>query len=301
MASEFYPLTQKEGASYGWRRLYLMKPTELFNHEEALAVRLAAGIAMAREAGLLARQAFERMTPEQIRFKGPQDFLTATDLAVEQFLRESIVRQFPEDAILGEELGGGIGEQTWVMDPIDGTANFARGIPHFCIVLAFVSQQQTRFGIIYDPIHDEMYVARQGGGATCNGKPLRVAPTQHFTAANIELGWSLRRSNADYLQTLHRLLAAGGNVRRSACGALALAYVACGRTDGYIELHMNPWDCLAGLLLVQEAGGITTDLTADADWPQGGAVLAAVPLFADVMAAAAGLCLEKPELTRKAV
>lgn len=278
-----------------------MKSTEWFKHEEALAARLAAGIAMVREAGLLARQAFERMTAEQIRFKGPQDFLTATDLAVERFLRESVVRQFPADCILGEEFGGDIGEQTWVMDPIDGTANFARGIPHFCIVLAFVSQQQTRFGIIYDPMHDEMYVARQGGGATCNGETIRVAPTRLFTAATIELGWSQRRSNADYLQTLDRLLDAGGNVRRSACGALALAYVACGRTDGYIELHMNPWDCLAGLLLVQEAGGITTDLTADADWPLGGPVLASVALFADVMAAAAGLQLKQPELIRKAV
>lgn len=111
------------------------------------------------------------MTPEQIGYKGPQDFLTATDLAIERLLRESITRQFPDDALLGEEQGGSIGDDTWVMDPIDGTANFARGIPHFCVVLAFVSQQQTRFGIIYDPIHDELFVARQGLGATLNGVP----------------------------------------------------------------------------------------------------------------------------------
>jgi len=278
-----------------------MKPTELFNHEEALSVRLAAGIAMVREAGQLARQAFSAMTPEQIGYKGPQDFLTATDLAVERLLRESIIHQFPDDALLGEEQGGRIGEHTWVMDPIDGTANFARGIPHFCVVLAFVSQQQTRFGIIYDPIHDELFVARQGLGATLNGVPLRVAATVDFSIANLELGWNARRPTSLYLQTLSELLALGGNVRRSACGALALAYVACGRTDGYVELHMNPWDCLAGLLLVREAGGITNELTTGADWQLGGPVLAVVPAFAEMMAAAAGLNLEQPELTRKAV
>lgn len=256
---------------------------------------------MVREAGQLARQAFATMTPEQIGYKGPQDFLTATDLAIERLLRESITRQFPDDALLGEEQGGSIGDDTWVMDPIDGTANFARGIPHFCVVLAFVSQQQTRFGIIYDPIHDELFVARQGLGATLNGVPLRVATTADFSVANLELGWNARRPTSLYLQTLSELLDLGGNVRRSACGALALAYVACGRTDGYIELHMNPWDCLAGLLLVREAGGVTTDLTAKADWPLGGTVLAAVPVFAEMMSAAAGLTLEQPELTRKAV
>ena len=270
-------------------------------YEDALSARLEAGIAMVREAGQLARQAFATMTPEQIGYKGPQDFLTATDLAVERLLRESIIRQFPDDALLGEEQGGSIGDDTWVVDPIDGTANFACGIPHFCVVVAFVSQQQTRFGIIYDPIHDELFVARQGLGATLNGIPLRVASTADFSVANLELGWNARRPTSLYLQTLSELLALGSNVRRSACGALALAYVACGRTDGYIELHMNPWDCLAGLLLVREAGGVTTDLTEKADWPLGGAVLAAVPVFAEMMAAAAGLNLEQPELTRKAV
>ena len=281
--------------------LWYLMTSRCIRYEDALTARLEAGIAMVREAGQLARQAFATMTPEQIGYKGPQDFLTATDLAIERLLRESITRQFPDDALLGEEQGGSIGDDTWVMDPIDGTANFARGIPHFCVVLAFVSQQQTRFGIIYDPIHDELFVARQGLGATLNGVPLRVATTADFSVANLELGWNARRPTSLYLQTLSELLDLGGNVRRSACGALALAYVACGRTDGYIELHMNPWDCLAGLLLVREAGGVTTDLTAKADWPLGGTVLAAVPVFAEMMSAAAGLTPEQPELTRKAV
>lgn len=281
--------------------LWYLMTSRCIRYEDALTARLEAGIAMVREAGQLARQAFATMTPDQVGYKGPQDFLTATDLAVERLLRESIVRHFPQDSMLGEEQGGSIGDDTWVMDPIDGTANFARGIPHFCVVLAFVSQQQTRFGIIYDPIHDELFVARQGLGATLNGIPLRVASTADFSVANLELGWNARRPTSLYLQTLSELLALGGNVRRSACGALALAYVACGRTDGYIELHMNPWDCLAGLLLVREAGGVITDLTAKADWPLGGTVLAAVPAFADTMAAAAGLNLEQPDLTRKAV
>jgi len=257
----------------------------------ALRHRYQTAQRLIREAGALARQAFLQSDASGIAFKGPQDFLTQTDLAVEQLLRQRLQAAFPDDTLLGEEQGGQIGEATWVLDPIDGTANFARGIPHFCIVLAYVSQQQTLLGLIYDPLHDELFHAARGQGAWLNDQPLRVAATREFAQANLELGWSTRIPNQRYLSTLGGLLELGANVRRGASGALALAYVAAGRTDGYLELHMYPWDCLAGLLLVREAGGLTRDPVEQADWASGGPVLAAVPPFAAALAHQAGIAL----------
>ncbi|MBC7006630.1 inositol monophosphatase [Photobacterium sp. BZF1] len=260
--------------------------------ETCLDKRLDTALEIVREAGDIALAAFRAMTPEKIAFKGPQDFLTATDLEVETLIRRRLSDFFPEDGILGEEAGGDVQNNTWIIDPIDGTANFARGIPHFCIVLGFVSQNKTRFGIIYDPCHDELYVAQDGKGATLNGKAIKVANTTSFCSANLELGWSQRVPNERYLTSLQGFLELGANVRRSACGALALAYVAVGRTDGYVEHHMNPWDCVAGLLLVSEAGGITNPFTADNNWPQGGAVLASTPQFARTIADITGITID---------
>ncbi len=321
MAPEFYPLIRPlltRCARSGGRLQHTMTETDIHvsSHDypqpparpvaaavdrAPLEQRLQSAIQLVREAGSIARQAFYTMTTEQIDFKGPQDVLTAADLAVERHLRQRLSHEFPDDSLLGEELGGEPDEHCWVIDPIDGTANFARGIPHFCIVLAFISAGQTRFGVIFDPLHDELYVAQQGRGATCNDQPIQVAQTHRFDAASLELGWNRRRPTEHYMMTLGALLAHGANVRRGACGALALAYVASGRSDGYLELHMHPWDCLAGLLLVREAGGVTLDPSRDqapGSWPHGGPVLAATPALAAAMAEAAALPFSPPVTTR---
>lgn len=261
--------------------------------DTCLDKRLKAAVDIVHEAGAIALAAFNAMSPEKIAFKGPQDFLTETDIEVETLIRQRLNKAFPEDGILAEESGGEVQTNTWVIDPIDGTANFARGIPHFCIVLGFVSQNKTQFGVIFDPCHNEMFIAQAGNGATLNGKAITVASTPCFSSANLELGWSQRVPNERYLQSLQGFLELGANVRRSACGALALAYVAVGRTDGYVEHHMNPWDCLAGMLLVKEAGGISNAFTDSLDWPQGGAVLAASPQFAYAIADITAITIDK--------
>jgi len=219
--------------------------------------REAACRALALSAGQLASQAFaDRGDSGTISLKGPQDFLTETDAAVEQHLRQGIAAAFPDDGFFGEEGGGVLKERVWVVDPIDGTANFARAIPHFCISIAFVSAGRVELGAICNPSTGELYFARRGYGATRNGVPIHVAATSDYRAACVELGWSTRVPNADYVGALSRSLERGANVRRGASGALGLAYVADGRSDAYAELHMHPWDCLAGLLLVEEAGGV---------------------------------------------
>jgi myo-inositol-1(or 4)-monophosphatase len=243
-------------------------------------------------AGKVALAGFTEGTPGSYRMKGPQDFLTETDAAVERHVREAIAKAFPGDGFFGEETGGATAPDTWVVDPIDGTANFARGIPHFCVSIAFVRGGVAEIGATYNPALDELYFARRGRGATRNGAPIHVAATDDFASACVELGWSTREPTSRYLAAMTEVFARGANVRRAASGALALAYVADGRSDAYAELHMNAWDALAGLLLVKEAGGRVGPYLRGHDIAEGGPVIAAAPGIASGFAEATGLALE---------
>jgi len=258
--------------------------------DEALAARAQFCRDLALSAGAIARQAFVEGEGRPVGLKGPQDFLTETDAAVERHIRSRVAAEFPGDGFLGEESGGSVeGTGVWVVDPIDGTANFARSIPHFCISIAYVRDGEVVLGAIYNPVLDELHFARKGFGATRNGKPIRVADTRRYDAACVELGWSTRVPNQTYLQVLSDILEQGANVRRAASGALGLAYVADGRSDAYAELHMHPWDCLAGLLLVREAGGVTAPFLELDGLARGGAVLAAAPAIAEGISRATGI------------
>jgi myo-inositol-1(or 4)-monophosphatase len=244
---------------------------------------------MILKAGAIARTGFLTAGSDPTPMKGPQDFLTATDKAVEEFLRSEVARRFPEDGFLGEESGGGAAQSLWVVDPIDGTANFSRGIPHYCISIAYLRANVVEVGAIYNPGLDELYLARRGRGATRNGSPIFVAATTDYARASVELGWSLRLPNERYVTALDRILTRGANVRRSGSGALGLAFVADGRLDAYAELHMNSWDCLAGLLLVEEAGGVVAPFLALNGLLEGGGVLAACPGVAAGISEATGI------------
>lgn len=259
--------------------------------DAALSLRQDFCLDLVRSAAALAREGFARQGGQGFDLKGPQDYLTETDGEVERHIRARLAETFPEDGFLGEETGGAPGAAAWVVDPIDGTANFARAIPHFCISIAFVSDGVVQLGAIINPALDELHFARRGCGATRNGQPIRVAATRNIDAASFELGWSRRVPQARYLETLTALLDAGSNVRRGASGALALAYVADGRSDGYAELHMNSWDCLAGLLLVAEAGGRVGPFLSVGGMLRGAPVLAAAPGVAEVLSQASGIPL----------
>lgn len=242
-----------------------------------------------RHAGKLAQNGFFAQSQQKIMMKGPQDFLTETDLAVEKFIRSALLEKFPDDGFYGEETGGTGDENYWVVDPIDGTANFARGIPHYCIAIAFVSNNEIELGLIFNPPFDELYVSRKGAGTTRNGNIVHVSDVEDIDATSVEVGWSNRLPNLSYLNILARVLAKGTNVRRASSGALGLAYVADGRSDGYVELHMNAWDCLAGLLMVREAGGVIAGTCLSEDLRRGGSVLAATPKIAPMLAKASGI------------
>jgi myo-inositol-1(or 4)-monophosphatase len=226
---------------------------------------------LARDAGRLAHRAFGRSATST---KGRHDVVTAMDREVERFIRGAIVGRYPSDAIIGEEEGGGSGDRLWLIDPIDGTANYARGLPHYCVSIGYLERGVPTVGAIYDPSHDWLYAAARGEGAWRDGERLAVSGTAELGAATVECGWSTRRPAADYTALVGRVLEAGAAIRRAGSGALGLADVAAGRVEAYCELHINAWDCAAGILLVREAGGRASDFFA------GDGIAAGNPLIA---------------------
>jgi len=260
-----------------------MKPEELDARESALA-------ALAREAGELAKRHFLERDRLAVTMKGAQDYLTAADGAVERFIVQKLNLEFPHDAVLGEEGGRhGSGDALWVIDPIDGTENFAHGIGHFCVSIAFATGRTVQLGALAAPMYGELYLARRGRGATLNGRPMRTSTTATMARAVIELGWSARRPIAAYTSLVERVIGAGATFRRVGSGALGLAYVADGRTEGYCELHINSWDALAGILLVEEAGGWVNDFLAGEGMMQGNEIIAATPQLREALVAATGI------------
>ena len=169
--------------------------------------------------------------------KGRHDVVTAMDGEVERFIRKAIAKRYPDDAIIGEEEGGRGGRsRVWLIDPIDGTANYARGIPHYCVSIGYLEHGVPTVGALHDPSHDWLYSAARGEGATlATAQRLAVSPCDDLGAATVECGWSTRRSTADYLALVARVMGAGCAIRRVGSGALGLADVAAGRSRGLLR------------------------------------------------------------------
>ena len=254
------------------------------------ASRHLAACALARSAGEIARRRFLDRASFKVGLKGPQDFVTDVDGEIERFLAARFGEAFPEDGFLGEEEGKGRvakpGAPTWVVDPIDGTGNFTRGVASFCVSIAAVRDHEVEVGVIYDPLADELFAARRSAGATLNDAPLSVATTSDLGAAAIEVVWSRRQSKA-FLEVAERVVGAGAALMNIGAAALALAYVAAGRRDGYVATYVNAWDCLAGLALVREAGGYVSDFLAGDGLARGGPIVACAPGLKEVLLATA--------------
>lgn len=226
---------------------------------DEIELRRQAATGIAFEAGAIAMRYFTGVEALAVSMKGRQDWLTAGDGAVEAHIRRRLAEIFPNDAVLGEEGGGSVADKLWIIDPIDGTANFAHHDRNWCVSIAFVHGGVPEIGVVYAPALGEMFVGRRGHGATLNGDPVKVAPTDDVGRASIELGWSARRPHSAYLAIVEKLWTTGVSVRRSASGALGMVYVAAGRTDGYLELHINSWDVAAGYVIAREAGASLND------------------------------------------
>ncbi len=235
-------------------------------------------IRVAREAGAFARERFLNRSALTIESKGAQDWVSEADRDTETLIRTRLAEAFPNDGFLGEEHGGAQSGPMWVVDPIDGTINFVHGVRYWCISIAFWDGAQPTVGVIYDPMADECFSAALGAGAMCNDSPIKVSTCGALSEAMVCNGYIPRHDRAAHFATRASLYDAGAAIKDMGAGALMLAHVAAGRYDGYSEPHMHPWDALAGLALIREAGGKFSKYPADANnIHAGGEVVSAAP------------------------
>lgn len=245
--------------------------------------RLGVAEEVIREAGEMAAGYYARRDQLTVDRKGAQDLVSEADRRVEELIVARLAEAFPADGFLGEEGGASntAAEAVWVIDPIDGTHNFLTGVPFWCVSVGLVVGREAVLGLIYQPSEDELFRAAKGGGVWLNGKPIRVSGETDIKRARIGVGFSYRRSVAEHVRGVEALLLGGCEYLRLGSGALGLAYVAAGRTDGYWERHINSWDAAAGVALVREAGGWINGFLAGNGLAEGNEILAATPALTE--------------------
>jgi myo-inositol-1(or 4)-monophosphatase len=217
----------------------------------------------ARAAGALLRDHFGRIV--EVSYKSsPIDLVTEADLLSESLIKDRIAAHYPRHAILAEESGPqeGDSDYRWLIDPLDGTTNYAHGYPFFCVTLALEYRGEVVLGVAYDPLREELFVAERGAGATLNGRPIRVSRTETLAHGLLATGfpYTIRSQPDESLAYFARFVKTAQAIRRDGSAVLDLCYLACGRFDGFWELGLKPWDMAAGALMVEEAGGRVTRL-----------------------------------------
>lgn len=232
-------------------------------------------IKAARSAGKIITRSFERLDSAAISGKGPHDFVTEIDKAAEQEIIQIIHASYPKHAFIAEETGvTGSDDYTWVIDPLDGTINYMRGIPCCSISIAVKHKNVIQHGVIYDPFNGELFTSSRGKGAYLNDKRLRVSNKQKLTDTLLATGFPYRSPQYFPMQRniISNIFPEVAGFRCIGSAALAFAYVAAGRFDGLWLCCLSEWDIAAGLLLVREAGGITSDFTGGEDLAPGNVV-----------------------------
>jgi myo-inositol-1(or 4)-monophosphatase len=241
-----------------------------------------------KEAGALALGFFNELESLTITSKGLQDVVSEADLQTELLIKKRIAEIYPDDAFFGEETGpSGIETKrgVWVVDPIDGTQPYLSGLSTWCVSIAFVHDGELQFGLIFAPKDDELFVGGLHAPSSLNGKPIHVSKGDELTDGVVSVGYNNRMRPESVIATLERLLQAGGMYHRNGSGALSLCYVACGRLLGYVEGHINSWDCLAAIAIIKAAGGRTNDFLANDGLTQGNAIIAGNPSVYPAIAA----------------
>jgi myo-inositol-1(or 4)-monophosphatase len=248
----------------------------------SLAVRLA------RDAGACLMDRWAARRRLAVTTKRAGDFVSEADRSAEALVRDGLSRARPGDGWLGEESGASIGGlRRWIVDPLDGTTNFLRGIGHFAVSIALEEAGELHVGVIHDPVRDETFAARRGSGATLDGEPVELAATEELSAALFGTGipFGTMPHIDDHAADIARVLPNCAGVRRMGAAALDLAWVAAGRFDGFWERRLQPWDCAAGLVLLREAGARVEGWTPDERPEDTGTVIAAVPRLFTAFAA----------------
>ncbi|MBT8768200.1 type III secretion system regulator SuhB [Metapseudomonas boanensis] len=237
----------------------------------------------ARSAGELIFRSIERLDVISINEKDAKDYVTEVDRAAELTIVQALRKAYPNHGILGEEGGvlEGSGEGAdyqWIIDPLDGTTNFIRGVPHYAVSIACKYKGRLEHAVVLDPVRQEEFTASRGRGAALNGRRLRVSPRKSLEGALLGTGFPFRDSQMDHLDNyfgmFRSLVGQTAGIRRAGSASLDLAYVAAGRFDAYWEFGLSEWDMAAGALLVQEAGGLVSDFNGGHEFLEKGHVVA---------------------------
>jgi myo-inositol-1(or 4)-monophosphatase len=242
---------------------------------------LTIAVRAARKAGDYILRESEKI--QSIKTKSPGDYVTNVDQAAESLIIDMLSHSYPNHGFLGEESGeteqSSDAEYQWIIDPIDGTTNFIRKVPHWCISIACRYRGKTQVGVVYDPVRDEIFSAVKGQGAQLNGKRIRVSSLRNLDDSLLATGFPFRDETKldDYMTFFARLFPNCSDMRRAGSAALDLAYVAAGRFDGFWEFGLKPWDTAAGALLVAEAGGMVGDIQGNPNYEDSGSIVAANP------------------------
>ena len=245
---------------------------------------LTVALNAARKAGEKLERAFERIDTIKIEEKARNDFVSDADRQSESEILYHLQKAYPDHRFIGEE--GGISgpdnaEYEWIIDPLDGTTNFLHGIPHFAISIACRKRGQLEHAIVLDPIKREEFTATRGRGALLNGRRIRISARPNFEGALIATGipfngFALQHIDA-FVDCMKEIAAQSSGIRRPGAAALDLAYVAAGRFDGFWEMNLKPWDIAAGMLLIKEAGGMTSDFRGGNSMLDSGNIVSATP------------------------
>ena len=244
-----------------------------------------------RDAGAVALGYFDRLAELTVRSKGVQDVVSEADVAVEHLIKERLASAFPHDAFLGEETGHADfpgSEGIWVVDPIDGTQPFVSGLRTWCVSVAYVRDGATVLGLVLNPAAGELFVGATDRPATLNGAEIHPSPATSVSEGLTFLGCSSRVGPEDVVPVLDRLMRRHGMFVRNGSGALGLCDVACGRLVGYVEPHINSWDCLGAVAVLQAAGVRVSDFLAGDGLLQGNPIVAGPPAVYDQLVAVLG-------------
>ena len=238
---------------------------------------LDVAVKAARAAGRVLMASYGKLSDSQISVKSKNDFVTVVDKRSEEKIISMIKNRFPHHSIQAEESGmAADGDTLWIIDPLDGTANYIHQFPLFCISIGVLEKNEFSAAVIYDPLHKELFTARRGQGAFLNGRRLKVSKTAHLADAMMATGIPFRARGRfdEYIDSLKKISLESAGMRRGGSAAIDLAYVACGRLDGFWEINLSPWDIAAGALLIEEAGGKVTDLWGKQAYLKSGDILA---------------------------
>lgn len=254
---------------------------------------LNTAVRAARAAGTVILRHMERVRDLPVDAKGRNDFVTQVDHQAEAAIIQTLKKAYPKHGILGEETGyHGLGdirdEFLWIIDPLDGTTNYIHGFPQFAVSIALQYRGKLDQAVIYDPLKNELFTASRGSGAQLDSRRIHVSRQNRLEGALLGTGFPFKEmKNLDrYLETFRTLITQTAGIRRAGAAALDLAYVACGRLDGFWEFGLQPWDMAAGALLIEEAGGIVSGMSYGEDFMESGNIMGGTPKVHEMMQAA---------------